>query len=79
MHRLTGAGAYMVTCGTYLKLHHFQGTERLRYLSDYLLRLAGDYQWDLQACVSTGIKGAHFHQFEESQEAPELVPAHTLA
>ena len=29
--------------------------------------------------VSTGIKGAHFHRFEGSQEAPELVPAHTTA
>ena len=49
MHRFAGAGAYMVTSGTYLKLHHFHGTERLRYLSEYLLRLAADYQWDVQA------------------------------
>ena len=39
----------MVTCGTYLKLHHFHGTERLRYLCEYLLHLAVNYQWDLQA------------------------------
>jgi len=49
MHRFTGTGAYMVTCGTYLKLHHFRGTERLRYLCDYLLHLAADYQWEVQA------------------------------
>ncbi len=49
MHRFTGAGAYMVTCGTYGKLHRFRGSDRLRYLCDYLLHLAADCRWDLQA------------------------------
>jgi putative transposase len=49
MHRFTGSGAYMVSCGTYLKVNHFHGTERLRNVCDYFLRLAADYQWDVQA------------------------------
>jgi len=39
----------MVTCGTYLKVPHFRGPERLQYLSAYLLGLAADCQWNIQA------------------------------
>lgn len=49
MHRLTEAGAYMVTCGTYLKAHYFHGDERLRVLCDTLLEAAADHRWELQA------------------------------
>jgi len=58
MHRLTEAGAYMVTCGTYLKLHHFRGAKRLRFLCDALLQLAEEYQWDLQAWA---VFSNHYH------------------
>src|ERR1035437_8877960 len=49
MHRLTEAGAYMVTCGTYLKVHHFRGTERPNFLCDALLGRGVEYGWNLQA------------------------------
>jgi hypothetical protein len=44
VHRLGEAGAYMVTCGTYLKESHFRCEERLRYLCDSLLNLAAKHQ-----------------------------------
>ncbi len=58
VHRLTGAGAYMVTCGTYLKQHHFRGAERLRVLCDSLLSLATSYGWNLQAWA---VFSNHYH------------------
>ena len=39
----------MVTCGTYSKLPHFRGTERLRFLCDGLLGRAAEYGWNFQA------------------------------
>ncbi len=48
VHRLSEAGAYMVTCGTYLKQPWFRGTERLRFLCDALMRLAAEYDWNLR-------------------------------
>ena len=58
MHRLTEAGAYMVTCGTYLKLHHFHGSKRLSFLCDALLRVAAEYKWNLQAWA---VFSNHYH------------------
>jgi putative transposase len=58
VHRFTEAGAYIVTCGTYLKLNHFRGQNRLRYLSEQLLRAAADCQWDLQAWA---VFSNHYH------------------
>jgi putative transposase len=49
VHRLSEAGAYMVTCGTYLKRPWFRGAARLRFLCDTLLRLTAEYGWNLQA------------------------------
>ena len=57
-HRLTETGAYMVTCGTYLRLHHFRSTERLNFLCDTLLSIASKYHWDLQAWA---IFSNHYH------------------
>jgi putative transposase len=58
LHRLSQAGAYMVTCGTYLKKHHFRGTERLEFLHDSLLGLAEEYGWNLQAWA---VFSNHYH------------------
>jgi putative transposase len=58
VHRLAEAGAYMVTCGTYLKEHHFRGRERLEFLHDSLLGLAEEYGWNLQAWA---IFSNHYH------------------
>jgi putative transposase len=58
VHRLTEAGAYMVTSGTYQKLHHFGTPERLSFLQDELLSLARQYAWELQAWV---VFSNHYH------------------
>ncbi|MGD0323966.1 MAG: hypothetical protein ABSD45_09545 [Terriglobia bacterium] len=58
IHRLSQAGAYMVTCGTYLKIHHFQSAERLRFLCDALLRSAAEFGWNLQAWA---VFSNHYH------------------
>ena len=58
VHRLAEAGAYMVTCGTYLKEHHFRGTRRVRFLHDSLLNLAAAYRWNLQAWA---VFSNHYH------------------
>jgi len=48
----------MVTCGTYLKQHYFRGAKRLSFLCDALLRLAGEYEWNLQAWA---VFSNHYH------------------
>ena len=63
----------MVTCGTYLKLHHFHCAERLRYLCQYLLRLAVDYNWDVQAWA---IFPNHYHFV--ALASPESRPLRSL-
>ena len=50
----------MVTCGTYLKAHHFLGERRLSLLRDSLLRLAGEYGWNLQAWAVFSNHWIHF-------------------
>lgn len=49
VHRLSEAGAYIVTAGTYHKELLFRSPERLRFLRDALLTLAKTYGWNLQA------------------------------
>ena len=58
VHRLTVAGAYMVTCGTYLKAHHFRGHKRLGMLCEALLGGAAKYGWNLQAWA---VFSNHYH------------------
>ena len=58
VHRLTEAGAYMVTCGTYLKAHRFRGHKRLGMLCEALLGGAAKYGWNLQAWA---VFSNHYH------------------
>ena len=58
VHRLTEAGAYMVTAGTYHKEPFFRATERLELLCDALLGLAEGYGWQLQAWA---VLANHYH------------------
>ena len=58
VHRLGHGGAFMVTCGTYLKAHHFRGDDRLDLLQDTLLRVADELDWRLQAWA---IFSNHYH------------------
>jgi putative transposase len=48
-HRLHGNGTFIVTAGTYLKLHHFNNALKLDYLQERLLSLAMDFGWQLEA------------------------------
>lgn len=48
----------MVTAGTYGKEHYFHDPERLTLLHDYLLSLAEEYKWELQAWA---IMNNHYH------------------
>jgi putative transposase len=71
VHRLSEAGAYMVTCGTYLKQPWFRGTERLHFLCDALLRLAAEYEWNLQAWA---VFANHYHFVALSPPQPGTCP-----
>ncbi|MFZ0213038.1 MAG: transposase [Candidatus Acidiferrales bacterium] len=48
-HRLSAAGAYIVTAGTYQKQSFFGSRERLNFLCETLLGLAADYKLQLEA------------------------------
>ena len=74
IHRLTEAGAYMVTCGTYLKQHHFRGNKRLGFLCETLLALAAKYQWNLQAWA---VFSNHYHLVALSSPDPDSLPTFT--
>ena len=66
-HQLTEAGAYMVTCGTYLKQHHFRDPQRLQLLHDLLLDLAAVYQWQFDAW---SVFSNHYHFVAHSPDDP---------
>jgi putative transposase len=46
-HRLTETGTYMVTAGTYRKLHLFPDGAPLKMLHDALLSISDKYAWRL--------------------------------
>ena len=49
IHRLHGKGTFIVTAGTYHKLHHFSNSERLDTLQKKLLSGAKEFGWQLEA------------------------------
>ena len=57
-HRLTEAGTYFVTAGTYGKHHHFRHHDTLRALHDALLGYASDHDWRLEAWA---VFSNHYH------------------
>jgi putative transposase len=57
-HRLTEAGAYMITAGTYQKEPWFGSSERLMVLQRGLLKLAINYGWSLEAWA---VFSNHYH------------------
>jgi len=58
VHKLSEAGTYMVTCGTYNKLHHFRGAHRLGVLHRGLLAVAREFEWQLEAWA---VFSNHYH------------------
>ena len=71
VHRLSEAGAYMVTCGTYMKQHFFRGEDCLRLLHDALLSLADRYEWRLQAWA---VFSNHYHFVAVSPDDASNLP-----
>lgn len=57
-HSLQNGGVYIVTAGTYLKVHHFNTPERLMFLHDSLLSLAEAFGWQLHAWA---VFSNHYH------------------
>jgi putative transposase len=69
-HQLSDQGTYFVTAGTYQKLHHFHGADRLRVLHRGLLTVARDYRWQLEAWA---VFSNHYHFVAHSpQDASSL-------
>jgi hypothetical protein len=58
IHRVSEQGAYMVTCGTYLKTHHLHSPDRLDLVRCRLFEYAQEFGWDLQAWA---ILSNHYH------------------
>jgi putative transposase len=58
LHKLSDNGTYFVTCGTYKKLHHFRGADKLAVLHRGLLKTAMNYDWQLEAWA---VFSNHYH------------------
>jgi|SRR5271156_161127 len=69
IHRLSQAGAYMATAGTYQKQSHFHGAERLTFLTSTLLNLAHHYGLALQAWA---VFPNHYHFIAEAKNSEDL-------
>jgi putative transposase len=69
-HRFGEGGAYIVTAGTYRKIHLFHDASRLTLLHDTLLELAGKYEWRLQAWA---VFSNHYHFIAFSPANPSTL------
>ena len=69
-HRLTEAGVYMVTAGTYQKHQFFSSPERLTLLRDLLLDLAHEFGWRLEAWA---VMANHYHFLGHSPDDPRTL------
>ena len=58
LHRLGAGGTFIVTSGTYRKIHRFTDEKRLKGLHDGLLRYAKRYSWQLEAWA---VFSNHYH------------------
>ncbi len=71
VHRLTGAGAYMITAGTYQKQRFFPGHDRLGYVRTALFAVAREHGLRLQAWA---IFPNHYHIVAESDQPSLIIP-----
>ena len=58
LHQLSINGTYIVSAGTYLKVHHFRNDDRLNHLETMLLSLAVSYGWQIEAWA---VFANHYH------------------
>jgi putative transposase len=70
VHEITHSGVFLVTAGTYRKLHHFRGRQRLEVLQRGLLKVATDYGWQLEAWA---IFSNHYHFVGRSTNRTNVV------
>ncbi len=68
VHRLSEAGAYMVTGATYRKAHHLRTAERLDLVLDSLQAVADEFGWLLQAWA---VMSNHYHFVASSPREPQ--------
>ncbi len=66
-HWLFEPGIYMVTAGTYLKVHHLHSPERKDFLQQTLFECAAEFGWRLHAW---SILSNHYHFIGGSPEDP---------
>lgn len=71
-HRLSEAGAYMVTAGTYKKAHLLSSAERLDCFLDLLLACAKEFNWALHAWA---VLSNHYHFVASSPDDPASLKA----
>jgi putative transposase len=70
LHRLHEAGAYIVTAGTYQKLHHFHTPRRLDLALNGLFECAEEFGWSLQAWA---VMSNHYHFVASSPADPSTL------
>ncbi len=69
MHRLSEAGTFIVTAGTYQKQTFFDTPSRLTRLTNLLLELVEKHEWQLHAWA---VFSNHYHFVGESGDAKRL-------
>ena len=80
-HRLNEQGAYMVTCGTYLKAHFLNTPDKLEFSQRLLFECVSEFHWELHAWA---ILSNHYHFIASSPLDPGtlrrlLSKLHTLS
>ncbi|MBM4030830.1 MAG: hypothetical protein FJ291_03495 [Planctomycetes bacterium] len=70
VHRLTEAGVYMVTAGTYLRRPLLHDAQRLRLVREALLAHAAGFGWGLQAWA---VLANHYHFLALSPSDPKTL------
>ncbi|MBC8373675.1 MAG: transposase [Planctomycetes bacterium] len=68
VHRLSETGAYMVTAGTYQKVHHLWDVQRLDLVLNTLMATASEFGWLLQAWA---VMSNHYHFLAMAPPEPE--------
>ncbi len=71
VHRLSEAGAYIITAGTYQKRLFFGGNDRLSYLTKALIALAPEHRLRLQAWA---VFSNHYHLVALAEQPNLIVP-----
>jgi putative transposase len=70
-HRLSEAGAYMVTAATYQKQAFFASAKRLTSLCEQLMNLAAQHRWKLEAWA---VFPNHYHFVATSEKKADSLP-----